>query len=171
MTNQTLEIFLHGKGPPKVVAAELNETLQAVLMRVDALPGEGQFVFVGEADEERVEDLDEDTHVPANLTLTLEQLCFKKHTHVHTRTVHRVDVTVHFNGQRKHRFSPATTIAILTAWAKARFHLDPTSSSDLVLAIRPSGEHPRPDQHLGELLSPGSHAIVFDLVREITPQG
>jgi hypothetical protein len=40
-----------------------------------------------------------------------------------------------------------------------------------VLALRPDGTHPRPEQHLGELLKPGSKSVEFDLVREVTPQG
>ncbi len=170
MNTESLEVFLHGAGQPRVVAAVLTESLRAVLDRENALPGEGQLVFVGECDGDRGED-EEDVHEPADLDLTLEQLGVKKHGHIHTRTVRRVAVTVYFNGHKSHQFSPATTIAIVTAWAKEKFHVDPASGGDLVLALRPGGSHPRPDQHLGELLPAGSHALEFDLVREVTPQG
>lgn len=170
MTTQSFEFFLHGKGQPQVHSALPTETLRAVLQREDALPDALQFVFIGEVDGDRGEG-EEDDHEPANLDLTLEQLGFKKHTHVHTRAPKRVAVTVYFNGQKSHRFSPVTTIATVTAWAKKKFHVDPASGDDLVLAIKPGGTHPRPDQHLGELLEHGAHSLEFDLVREVTPQG
>jgi hypothetical protein len=173
MKTQSFEMFLHGKGDPQVITARLDETLREVLAKLDALPGDGQHVFIGEVDEAAQEpDADSDVHEPANLDLTLEQLGLQDHKHIHTRVVHRVEVTVYFNGiHHARRFSPATTIASVTAWAKTRFKIDPTGGADLVLALRPSGKQPRPDTHLGELLEPGSHALAFDLVREVTPQG
>lgn len=170
MENASLEIFLHGKGQPKVVFALFTESLRELLQREDALPSEEQFVFVGEADEERGQS-EEDTHEPANIELTLEQIGFRQYMHVHTRTVRHVAVTVYYNGQeKKHRFSPATTVAMVTAWAKARFNIDPTNG-DLVLALKPSDVRPRPEQYLGDLLQPEEHKLEFNLVREVTPQG
>lgn len=172
MKTMTLEIFLHGSGHPRAVTARLDETLKEVLARSDALPGDGQFVFIGESDDAiRHIDADADVHESANIELTLEQLDLSKHKHVHTRAVHRVEVTVYFNGHHKRSFSPAATIATVTAWAKERFHIDPSDGADLVLALRPSGKYPRPDEHLGELLEPGTCALEFDLARELTPQG
>lgn len=172
MKEMSLELYLHGKGRPQVVAARLDETLMEVLTRSDALPGAGQFVFIGEVDEAiHHPEADDDHHEPANLVLTLEQLEVSKHKHVHTRAVHRVEVTVFFNGRYERRFSPATTIATVTAWAKKRFNIASSDGADLVLALRPTGQHPRPDEHLGELLQPGSHVLEFDLLREVTPQG
>ncbi|QKL60738.1 hypothetical protein HI808_03205 [Ralstonia solanacearum] len=173
MKEMSFEFFLHGNGRPTTVAARLDETLKEVLQRAGALPDHGQFVFVGESEEALHQpEAEADACDPANLELTLEQLGLHTHKHVHTRAVHRVEVTVHFNGQQhKRRFGPSTTIATVTTWAKRRFHIDPSAGAELVLAQRPTGEHPRPDVHLGELLSPGSHTLEFDLVREITPQG
>jgi hypothetical protein len=170
--NESLEIFLHGKGVPQVLTALSTDTLHAFLSVADALPAPGQFVFVGEALDDEHEDAEEDAHAPADLARTFAEFGILRHGHIHTRAVHRVQVTVHFNGQEvHHRFSPATTIARVTAWSKRKLKLDPHASADLVLAIKPSNVQPRPDQHLGELLPPGEHAIEFDLVREITPQG
>ncbi len=172
MKEMSLELFLHGNGHPQVVPARLDETLREVLARYDALPGEGQFVFIGEADEAiHHPDADSDVHEPVNIDLTIEQLELHKHMHVHTRAVHRIEVTVYFNGHHKRRFSPATTIATVTAWAKKRFQIDPSAGADLILSLRPNGKQPRPDEHLGELLTSGSCELEFDLVREITPQG
>ncbi|MCK4130361.1 hypothetical protein HFK87_23120 [Ralstonia pseudosolanacearum] len=173
MNETSIEVFLHGNGRPSVVTARLGETLKEVLQRAEALPVHGQFVFVGESDDAlRQPDDEEDTCEPVDIDLTLEELSVDTRKHVHTRAAHRIEVTVHFNGQHhKRRFAPSTAIATVTAWAKGRFHIDAGAGADLVLAQRPGGEQPRPDVHLGELLSPGAHALDFDLVREITPQG
>lgn len=172
MKELTLELFLHGNGQPQVVPARMDETLRELLARHGAAPIDGQFVFVGEADEAVYHpDADSDCHEPANLDLSLEQLELHKLRHVHTKAVHRVEVTVYFNGHHKHSFSPAATIATVTAWAKKRFNIDPSAGAELVLALKPSGTQPRPDEHLGELLAPGTCELIFDLVREVTPQG
>lgn len=173
--NESLDIFLHGLGEPQVRTASATDTLGSFLARLDALPAPGQFVFVGEgADvaDARGDDAEEDAHEPADLALTLADLGIVRRGHVHTRVVRHVQVTVYFNGKSVHRrFSPAATIARVTAWAKRKLKLDPQGSADLVLALKPSNLQPRPDQHLGELLVPGMHTLEFDLVREITPQG
>jgi hypothetical protein len=173
MKEMSLELFLHGKGRPQVVTGHSDETLREMLVRFEALPSDGQYVFVGEADEAiQNPDADSDFHKPADLDLSLDMLELDKYKHVHTRAVHRVEVMVYFNASHhKRRFSPATTIATVTAWAKERFHIDRSAGADLVLALRPSGKYPRQDEHLGELLEPGSRELAFDLVREVTPQG
>jgi hypothetical protein len=173
MKTEQIEIFVHASGRPQVIAACLTETLKEVLLRIDALPSADQFVFIGECVEAISRpEAEEDMHETAIIELTLEQLELDKHKHVHTRAIHRVEVTVHFNGEhKKRRFSPATTIATVTAWAKERFKIDPSAGADLVLALKPDETQPRPDVHLGELLKPGMHSLEFDLVREVTPQG
>ena len=172
MKEATLELYLHGAGHPQVISARLNETLREVLERLNALPEEGQFVFIGESDEAiHNPEAESDLHEPINIELTLEQLELHKHMHVHTHAIHRVEVEVYYNGHKKRRFSPATTIETVTAWAKKKFNIDPSAGADLVLSLRPNNTQPRQDEHLGDLLVPGSCELVFDLVREITPQG
>jgi hypothetical protein len=172
MKAESFEIFVHGSGRPQVTTARPDETLKEVLGRLEAFPLAGQFVFVGEAvDALQHLEAEADAHEVANIELTLEQLELHKHKHVHVSTRHQVEVIVYFNGQHKRRFSPATTVATVTTWAKKRAHIDPSDGTDLVLALRPNGKHPRPEEHLGELLVSGSHLLEFDLVREVTPQG
>ncbi|MFC6523062.1 hypothetical protein ACFQAT_28255 [Undibacterium arcticum] len=119
MKEESLEIFVHDSGRPQVVTARLDETLKEVLARLGVLPGADQFVFIGEAVEALDHpDADSDVHEAANIELTLEQLELRKHKHVHTLTIHRVEVTVYFNGHHKRSFSPAATIATVTEWAK-----------------------------------------------------
>jgi hypothetical protein len=173
--NESLQIFLHGAGAPQDHTASATDTLGSFLARLGGLPASDQFVFVGQgaaADDDRDDDADEDAHAPADLALTLADLGIVHRGHVHTRAVRQIAVTVYFNGKDVHRrFSPAAMVARVTAWAKRKLKLDPQGSADLVLALKPSNDQPRPDQHLGELLIPGTCALEFDLVREITPQG
>lgn len=173
MNNETIEFFLHGKGKlPEALTALENETLAEVLARFDALPRDGEVVFVGEADDAlHKPDAEEDEHAAAALDQTLKALKVGKLRHIHTRAALRIKVTIHFNGKsRTRRFSPAATVATVITWAKKVFQIDPAGGADLVLALRPTGEQPRPDQHLGEL-RPGARDLEFDLVREQTPQG
>ncbi len=170
---KSMELFLHGNGHPQIIHASLNETLREVFEKLNSVPHEELFVFVGESEEAiHQPNEDADIHEPADINLSVESLALFEHRHVHISAAHRIEVTVYFNGgNHKRRFSPATTIATVTTWAKMRFHVDPKDGADLILAVKPSEEHPRLDQHLGELIEKGSCELAFDLVREITPQG
>jgi len=174
MTNDTIEFFLHGKGKPQVQSGLEGESLRDVLARIDALPSDGELVFVGEPDDALRNDEghdEEDAQAPADLGDTLGVLRVRELRHVHTRAVRRIEVTVNFNGKhRKRKFSPATTIATALAWAKKRFKVDPAAGADYVLQLLPERTVPRPEEHLGDL-KPGATALEFDLVREVTPQG
>ena len=173
MEVEQFEIFVHLGGRPQVTLASMEETLKDVLTRVGALPGPDEYVFVGESVEAlHRPDAESDEHEPADIELTLSLLKLGSLKHVHAKTVRRVEVVVNFNGQHKQRrFSPATTVATVTTWAKERFKIDPGAGADYVLAIKATGFQPRPDKHLGELIQPGAHALEFDLVKEVTPQG
>jgi hypothetical protein len=173
MNKESFEFFLHGNGKPQVLTAVEDEALRDVLARFDALPRDGEVVFVGES-EEAVDKPDdaEDTHAPVDVGATLHALHVRQLRHVHTRAVRRTEVTVYFNGKHhERRFSPATTVATVLEWAKKVFKIDSAAGAELILALRPSGTHPRPEEHLGELLQPGVRSLEFDLVREVTPQG
>jgi hypothetical protein len=173
MEPQLFELFLHGCGDPQVIEAEGAELLKDVLARHNALPGDGEFVFVGEAEEARTDVEGEcDTHTPADVSLTVLALLLPEKRHIHTKAARSVTVTVNYNGQKpKRHFSPAATIETVTVWAKKRFHIDDADGAELVLELEPSKEIPRIDQHLGELLRPGLHALEFNLVKEVNPQG
>jgi hypothetical protein len=174
MKKDTVEFYLHGNGKPQVQAGLEGETLRDVLARIGALPGDGQFVFVGEPDDALRDpegEAEEDTDTPADLGATLSVLRVRELRHVHTRAVSRIEVTVNFNGKhRKRKFSPAATVATVLAWAKKRFNIDPTAGADYVLQLLPEKTIPRPEEHLGDL-KPGAKSLEFDLVREVTPQG
>lgn len=175
MNKPTIEFFLYGNGKPQIQSGLEDETLKEVLSRIDALPRDGEVVFVGEPDDAKHDnerENEEDVQAPADLGATLGDLRVRELRHVHTRAQRRVEVTVHFNGkERKRKFSPAATVATVLEWANKRFKIDPKAGADYVLSLRPDNTHPRPDEHLGDLLKPSSKSLEFDLVREVTPQG
>jgi hypothetical protein len=179
MAGEAIELFIHSQGEkPRVAVAGPHEVLREVLVRAELIT-EGQeelLVFVGEWEEalnepDEIED-GEDGHAPVDLLLTIEALELHRHRHVHVHKCKRVAVEVHFNGRTKrHRFSPATTIAVVTKWARKKFKLDVAAGAEYVLQICNSTKQPRPSEHLGELVEPPKCAICFNLVKEITPQG
>lgn len=179
MANDELELFIHGHGAkPRVIKASAGEKLRDVLIRL-AIINEGQddvLVFVGESEEaltepDEVED-GTDKHAPVDVNLTVEILELKRHRHIHVHKCRHVAVEVNFTGKTKRRrFSPATTVGVVTHWARKKFHLESAAASEYVLQICNSTDRPRPDKHLGELVEPTKCSICFDLVKEVTPQG
>jgi hypothetical protein len=179
MAHEELELFVHGQGAkPKVITATHGEVLRNVLIRYEVIKAgqEDVLVFVGECEEaltepEEAED-GADKHAPVDVSLTIETLELKRHRHVHVHKCRHVAVEVNFTGKTKrHRFSPATTIRVVTQWARRKFHLDAAAAPEYVLQICNSTDRPRPDKHLGELVESPKCAICFDLVKEVTPQG
>lgn len=173
MKDETIEVLLQGVGEPKIVRAAMSEALRDVLARENALPGEGQFVFVGEAIES-VEVDGEDAHEPVTIDATLEALAIYGNTRIHTRVPRHIEVVVFYNGEKKRRFPPSATVARVLKWAKHAFDIDPSAGSDLILKLKPSGKIPRMEQHLSDLLGSGEHRhpeLCFELVREVNPQG
>lgn len=113
-----------------------------------------------------------DQHAPVDVLLTVEILELRRHHHVHIHKCRHVAVEINFNGRTKrHRFSPATTIGVVTRWARKKFKLDGAAGAEYVLQVCKSIKQPRSDEHLGELVEPPVCSICFDLVKEITPQG
>ena len=172
------EIFLHGAEKPKVVSAKGSDVLHDVLVAAGVVSKDDKeiFVFVGECDESlkhpHEEDDGEDDHKPVETHLTLEALGLHKHRHVHVHRCKRVAVEVNFGGKtKKHKFSPAATVGIVTEWARRKFRLDPASAAEYVLQICGTSEQPRTDVHLGELVKKNECSLCFDLVKEVTPQG
>ena len=173
MNGETIDIFLHGQGAPKVVQAQIQEVLRDVLARENALPGDGELVFVGKAIEV-VELEGEDTHEPVNIDLTLEVLAITHQTHVHTHAPRYIGVSVFYNEAKKRRFPTSATVARVLAWSKRAFHIDPAAGSELILKLEPSGDIPRPEAHLLDLLPHRHHPhheLHFKLVVEVNPQG
>lgn len=180
MEGTEIEHFIHAPGgSPKVAVAAAGDRLRDVLIRLEIIRSEpdGLHIFVGEC----VEALDEanevedgaDQHEPVDIDLTLEVLEIHRHRHIHVHHCRHVAVEVNFGGKTKrHRFSPATTIAVVTEWARKKFpNLDPAAVAEYVLEICGTTTQPRPTEHLGELVSATTCSICFNLVKEVTPQG
>jgi hypothetical protein len=179
MASQEFELFIHGQGEkPSVAVASPHEVLRDVLVRTGFIK-EGDrevLVFVGEWDEavrepDEIQD-GEDQHEPVDVLLTIEALELHRHRHVHVHRCKRVAVQVNFTGHTKrHRFSPAATIGVVTLWARKKFGLEGAAGAEFVLRICGSDKQPRPSEHLGELADSRTCTLCFDLVKEVTPQG
>lgn len=178
-TKEQIEIFIHGEGvKPLAVTAAVDAILKDVLVRSGALREDAvdAFVFIGECDE-AVHEADEfeegvDQHSPVDVSCVLLEVDLRQHRHVHVHRCRHITVDVHFAGKTKrHRFSPATTVGIATAWARRKFHLDPATAGEYVLQLCGTTDQPRPDKHLGELAKGHDCSLCFDLVKEVTPQG
>jgi len=176
MSHEKIELFLHCFGEkPKKVSAGREERLIDVLTKT-GINAADALVFVGEWAEALKEEADaengNDTHEPVDHTQTLEQLKIRNHDHVHCHKCRRIATDVNYGSQTKrHQFSPASTIEVVTKWAKKKLKLDDAAAADLVLQKCGTNDRPRPNQHLGELVEAGSCKICFDLVPEVTPQG
>ena len=179
MPANELEIFLHLPGKrPQVVTTETGVTLRALLSRLEVENnGDGDIlVFVGECDDAlKAPEGGEngaDTHVPADLDRTLDDLNLEKHRHIHCHCCPEIVTIVHFSGKELNRkFSPATTIEVATQWSRMNLRLDAAAASEFILQLTGTTDQPRPSQHLGELVQGGECTLSFELVKEMTPQG
>lgn len=178
MANEAVELFVHRHGDkPRIVVAEPHEIIREVLMRAEIkTDDEDVAVFVGEWEEALDEPIGvengEDAHTVADVTLTVEVLELHRHRHIHVHRCRRIATEVEYLGAiKRHRFSPATTVGVVTAWARKKFGLDPAAGADFVLQICGSSTKPRANEHLGELAHAPVCALCFKLVKEITPQG
>lgn len=179
MIEEELELYLHVEGEkPRPIKGKSGETLREVLVRWEVIKAgeEGFTVFIGECDEALREPLEvengADEHVPVDIDLTLEVLELKRHRHVHRHRCRHVAVTAHFGGDTKHRrFSPATSIEVVTRWARKKFKLEGAAGDEYVLQICDTTVQPRSDEHLSELVKAPDCGLCFNLVKELTPQG
>lgn len=179
MPQKELELFIHSQGvKPMVLIATPGDILGEILLKVDHFRDNKDelLVFIGECHEalQEPDEVEEgaDKHEPVDINLTVEALNLRKHRHVHLHRCRHVKVEVNFGGKTKQRnFSPATTIGVVTKWARNKFHLDPASSSEYVLQFCNSTKRPKLNEHLGELVEATKCFLCFDLVKEVTPQG
>lgn len=174
-----IELFSHGEGEKsRVIRGEPHESLREVLLRwevVEQLGGE-TYIFVGQCEEALAEPLEVedgvDIHAPVDINLTLEVLELHRHRHIHRHRCRHVAVEVNFGDETKrHRFSPATTIEVVTRWARRKFELEGAAGDEYALQICGTKTQPRSDEHLSQLVKFPDCGLCFNLVKEITPQG
>ena len=177
MANQEKEFFVHTQGTkPQVIHAALDEPLCDVLVRVGVIQ-EGQDdlrIFVSESEaalheSDDVKDgLDEQSPVDANLPI--EKLGLQVR-HIHCYGCPHVVVDVNFGAQTEQwKFSPATTVSVVTRLARRKLRLDDAAAADYMLRDCGTNDQPRSDTYLGELVS-ATCSLCFNLVKEVTPQG
>jgi hypothetical protein len=174
-----IELYFHNEGEkPRVIRGKPQETLRDVLVRweIAETVGDKIFVFIGQCEEALHEPLEvedgADVHEPVDINLTLEVLELERRRHIHRHRCRHVRVEVYFGGETKHhRFSPATTIEVVTRWARRKFKLDGAAGDEYVLQICGTKEQPRSDVHLSQLTKFPDCGLCFNLVKEINPQG
>lgn len=174
-----IELYFHGEDEKsRVIRGAPHETLREVLLRwevVEQVGGE-TYVFVGQCEEALEEPLEvedgADIYAPVDINLTLEVLELRRHRHIHRHRCRHVVVEVNFGGETKHhRFSPATTIEVVTRWARRKFKLEGAAGDEYVLQICGTKTQPRSDEYLSQLVNFPDCGLCFNLVKEVTPQG
>jgi len=173
MSSNELEIFLQLPSErPKVVRADSSVTLRTLLTR-HGVENDGThdiLAYVGECDEALMED--HESHRPVDLDLTLKDIELDKHHYLHCSHCHEIDTFIHFSGKELNRkFSPTTTVEVVTRWARMKQRLDMEAASEFVLQLSNTEKRPRQGKYLGELVQDTECKLSFDLVKEETPQG
>lgn len=169
-------VFVHCHGrEARAFDANPEETLADVLGRAQVLL-DGMHVFVGESVSALTDTSDaddrEDTMEPVQAHSKVREFASGGHIHVHCHRCRRIAVTVNYqSGSKKHRFSPATRVETILAWAKKRFHLTDADADKLLLQMCGTNSRPRPTQHLGEIVADGTCAACFDLVFDQKVEG
>lgn len=169
-----LEVFIHSEAKtPRAVEAMPGETIQQVLERADVTLDTDTAVFVGEhagcLTTLGEEDGREDSHHPVNPHDPIESAGVKHGEHVHCHRCRHIEISVNYGGRTKHHgFSPATTVAVATRWAKSKFSLTDTDAITFVLQFCNCERRPRANQHLGELTKFPECKLCFDLVPDKT---
>ena len=177
MTIKDRELFVHCQdAKPQVIHADGDERLRDVLVRAGVIQ-EGKhdlLIFVSESDAELLKSSDTkdgiDNHDPVDANLPIEKLGTQQR-HIHCYGCRHVAVDVNFGGQTEQwKFSPATTVGVVTRWARRKLRIDDAAAADYILRVCRTDEQPRSDKYLGELVS-ATCSLCFDLVKEVTPQG
>lgn len=176
--NHDIDLFIHREGmPPKAVRASGGEPLTEALKRAGLELRPGLLVFVGQPPSAVAQpdvDVDDaqDAHEPADPASTLAGLGIHRSGHVHCHVCRHVAVTVHYKQhEARRRFSPATTVAAVTAWARHRFKLTDADAETLILQVCDSDRRPRQEEHLGELVHAPDCRLCFDLVPDKRIEG
>ena len=177
MTNKFRELFLHCQdAKPQIIHAAHDEKLLDVLVRAGVIDERQTdfLVFVGESDEvlRKPDDTEDraDDHGPVDANLPIEKFGLQVR-HIHCYRCRHVAVEVNFGDQTEQwKFSPATTVSVVTRWARRKLRLDDAAAAEYVLRFCETNKQPRADEYLGELVS-ATCSLCFDLVKEVTPQG
>lgn len=112
------------------------------------------------------------------LDMTLDAVGVRHHGSVHVSRHHRIEVTVHFNGQHHARpFGPGATVRRIKEWATGphSFGMTPVDAAEHVLQVAHTHERPDSDVHVGTLVHAPVHTpgcgVAFDLVAQVRVEG
>jgi hypothetical protein len=166
----TLELFVQGEGNTDIFVVTLpgDATGQTFLEQLRAEHG-GHLVI-----EETTQIYLEDTSLPLDPARPLHEHGVTHHSRLHLHRCHQIAVTVHFQARTiEHRFSPAATIATVTAWAVGPngFALAPVDAAEHALQVCHSTDRPAADVEIGTLVRYGECALCCDLVPKVRVEG
>ena len=162
-----IELFLQGESISQIVLVTVPEhgTVRDIIdaARAHGLRTEGTetpLVFLEGEDEPLAEGA------------ALETSGVRPRGRVHVHRCRKVQVTINFNGREKsHRFSPATTVGVVKAWADEKFGLSGVDATEHALQRCGTTERPSEDTHIGSLVRAGDCALCFDLVPKQRVEG
>jgi hypothetical protein len=173
-----VEVFVHSEGAgPKSIRLPAEATLAEVLAKAGVEHQSDFLVFVGESVEALEEAFEvedgEDGHEPVPVHHLLHHHAGHHRTvHVHCHRCRRIAVSVNYHEKTQHhRFSPATTVETVKDWVRRKLHLHDPDDDRLILKDCGTGEQPRSDVHLGELVKSGACTVCFDLVSDVKVEG
>ena len=149
-----MKIYIHREGDQQPDAVEMpgSAVLGEVLARGDGGVTVAQL---------------EDTDLPLDLAVSVQQAGVEDRAHVFVGTRERLAVEVLYNGDtREHEFSVASTVRRAFTWAvgKHGFDLSRDDASEHTLALCADGVIPAEDVHLGSLNAATPGRVCFMLI-------
>jgi hypothetical protein len=171
MSVDSIEFFIQeGHQSPRLVNAQADELLEAVLRREGVTLDADVHLFVSDSDGEADEAGGEPEPLPPGLTVAVAGI--KRHSHVHCQRCRRVQVSVNYQSRTEQRtFSPNAPIRRIRRWAQKIFGLTGPAAGDFVLQPCGSDVDAGLQQRLAEFIRDQTCSVCFDFSKEVTPQG
>jgi hypothetical protein len=159
-------VFVHLDTGSKSVQVRATDTLETILRQAGISKFDDVHVLVGELpDAPHTDEAEEDEHGPVRPSCTVGESGLGRNGHLACLCCLRIEVEVHYQNRKVHRrFSPTTTVARVTRWARRRFHLTDADAEKFVLLVCGQIEPPRASERLFQIHQSGRCQVCFDLV-------
>ena len=142
-----------------------------IRIRQEASIGELLGTALPESKEELLVFLEEESD-PLDHVRKLQECGVTNRRHVHCHHCHKIEVVVFYNGERRHSFSPSTTVEKVLLWALNAFHLKGSDALDKVLRLQSAPNEPLPEAtHIGSLTDGVECQLRLDLTGKIDVNG
>lgn len=157
--------FLQSRFLPETVVIELEDKAPAPAVMAACLAA-----LPNDLNRDHLEVFDEDEAL-AELDPEDQEKKPNKSKRLHVGRCKKVEITVRYAGQSAQRkFSPATPIGKVKAWAARQFGIQPGDAAELSLQLAGSDVQPAIDKHVGCFVDDHCR-VTFDLVRSYTVNG